>query len=161
MGMYFQDKQKGEAGLYESMLLVGLPCLTVGGGLCYYDWETQFNDFFHPGHGGAMLALGASLCGFYLFGKTISATLSGNEKFRRAILYLSSRVTTIYIVQWTLVCWGMGIIGYQSLGTSQLVLLIPIMISLTLAVDYGVLRFSRLISSTMTQFKEMTDSPSP
>ncbi|MBV1873636.1 MAG: DUF1624 domain-containing protein [Gammaproteobacteria bacterium] len=145
MGMYFQDKQEGEVGLYKSMLLVGIPCLIVGGGLCYYDWKTHFNDFFHPGHGGALLALGASLCGFYIFGRTISVTLSGKEKFRRIILYLSSRVTSIYIVQWTLVCWGMGIVGYQTLNMEELLILIPLMMVLTLLLDYAYMHLRRLV----------------
>ena len=146
VGMYFKEKNTGVRGLYQGLLLVGIPCSVVGGILCYRDWGYHFNDFFHPGPGGALLTLGVCLFIFFLF-CYLSDLVYRFEKLRSVVFYLSSRVTTIYVVQWVLVCWGMGIVGYQSLDTFQVLLLIPLMTLLTVAVDYAVLTLTRILKS--------------
>lgn len=141
------NDNNSEDGLYRGVLAVGPLALIIGGALCYYDWDYHFNDFFHAGPGGSVLAVGASLCFFYLYSKVITKPLHNRPWFRRAMQYLSSRVTTIYFVQWTLVCWGMGIIGYQTLNTQQLLMLLPVMTALTLIIDYGILKITQLFSA--------------
>ena len=46
-------------------------------------------------------------------------------------------VTSLYVVQWTLICWTMGIVGYHTLGPWQVAAMIPVMIAATLLAEWG------------------------
>lgn len=139
LGRYYLNQDSVESSVFRGAGLVGLPALILGGTLCYRDWDFHFNDFFHPGPGGAFLVLGASLCTLYLYGKILTKYLHRYNNFRRIVTYLSTRVTSIYIIQWTIICWGMGIFGYHTLNFQEIILLLPLVTALTLLVDYGVL----------------------
>ncbi|MCG8672521.1 MAG: DUF1624 domain-containing protein [Pseudomonadales bacterium] len=147
MGMIYQSSKEtsGEGGLYKGTLILGPASLIVGAALCYYDWEYHFNNFFHSGPGGMLLAVGTSLCFFYFYAKILTKPLQNKAWFRNAMLYLSSRVTSIYFIQWTIICWGMGIFGYQTLGLDKLLILMPTMTCLTLVVDYVLLKATQNI----------------
>ncbi len=151
LGRYFLDANAGEKGLYRAILMIGPATLAIGAGLCSYDWEYHFNDFFHAGPGGALLAVGASLCFFYLYSRVLTRPLHHKAWFRRCALYLSSRVTTIYFIQWTLIFWGMGVVGYHTLSTIEVLLMMPVMTALTLLVDYLLLKTTQAFSSPRSQ----------
>jgi len=38
----------------------------------------------------------------------------------------------MYIIQWTVICWGMGIVGYQQLNSWQVIAMIPVVIATSL-----------------------------
>ena len=149
VGMVYNEKKgsDGEETMYRQIALIGPIALVTGGTLCYYDWEYHFNDFFHSGPGGSLLAVGVILCFFYVYSKVLTKPLHSKEWFRKTMHYLSSRVTTIYIIQWVLVCWGMSIFGYQTLNTQQVLLLMPIMTAITFALDYGLLKLVQTFSA--------------
>ncbi len=55
-----------------------------------------------------------------------------HNRLTRFFEYLSQRVTALYVLQWTLVCWGMGVVGYQTLNPWQTMAMMPLMVILTL-----------------------------
>ena len=146
IGRYFLDANRGEAGLYRGILLVGPATLVIGAALCIHDREYHFNDFFHAGPGGALLAMGASLCFFYIYSRILTRPLHNSTWFRRAVHHLSARVTSIYFIQWTLICWGMGIVGYHTLGATEVLLMMPLMTALTLLADYLLMKTLHIVS---------------
>jgi len=76
------------------------------------------------------------------------------------LCWCSVRVTSLYVLQWTLVCWGMGVIGFKTLSPEQLMLMLPIMIVLTLTVQYLLekgIQFSRQIIRNKMQADNCSD----
>src|SRR5690606_28715725 len=101
IGMTYQETRQ-EMTLYNTALKLGLVCLIVGGLLSAQDWQYHFNDFFHPRPAGALFALGANLCFYNLFSVVLTRPVHHKPGFRRAMRYLSGRVTSIYLIQWVL-----------------------------------------------------------
>ncbi|MEL6538873.1 MAG: hypothetical protein AAFQ98_25885, partial [Bacteroidota bacterium] len=54
--------------------------------------------------------------------------------------YSSRHVTLIYITQWVLICWGMGILGFQQLNITQVLCLIPLITAVTYGVNWALVR---------------------
>ncbi|SIS41234.1 Uncharacterized membrane protein [Thalassolituus maritimus] len=136
MGMVFLERDKDEQAVYDMSLKLGVGLMAIGVPLILYDWDLFFRNFFHTGIGGAIYLIGINLFAFWCVSWMIFKPLKSKAWFMNSMVYLSQRVTTIYIIQWTLVCWLMGIIGYQTLNSGQLLMLFPFMIAATLLLDY-------------------------
>ncbi|BDD03802.1 hypothetical protein AUTU_12850 [Aureibacter tunicatorum] len=109
-GYWYQEKRDFEH-VAKMMLYIGIVFFAFGGGLCMYDFDYHFKDFFHLGPGGVVY-----LAGFNLIMISLSRYLVKfitNDRLKDFIYYCSKRVTSFYIIQWSLICWGLGIIGYQ------------------------------------------------
>lgn len=134
VGMYFGQLYKENKGntteFYRQMLRYGVAMLTIGGSLCWYDLGYHFADFFHLGAGGILYLTGLNLCGLWLIHQLINHV--DLTAFYPFINYCSKRVTTLYIIQWVLICWGMGIVGFNQLNLNQTLLAMPVLIALTL-----------------------------
>ena len=130
-GMYFGKLIKENPdGYMKSVLGVGILCLVIGGALTYLDFEYHFSNFFHHGPGGTLYLLGITLILF----RIIYAITSNDyvPLITQFFCYLSARVTSMYIIQWTLICWGMGIIGFQTQGVMGTLMLMPLVVCLSL-----------------------------
>ena len=134
-GMFFGRLIEEQPNDYmKTMFRFGLLSLLVGGCLMFVDFEYHFGNFFHLGPGGAFYLLGITLILFrIIYAITISGRLKGVTRFFK---YLSARVTSIYIIQWTLICWGMGIFGFQQHGVIGVLLLMPLVVFATLATQF-------------------------
>ncbi|MDY6942940.1 MAG: heparan-alpha-glucosaminide N-acetyltransferase domain-containing protein [Pseudomonadota bacterium] len=136
LGMHYLEKGRDEQALFRAAGILG-PILLIGGGaITLTDWAYHFNDFFHTGPGGAVYLIGAGLCVFYLGARFVATPFRDRQWFRVSLTYLSAHVTTLYVVQWTLICWFMGLIGYQTLGVWQVVGMMPVMVVATLGVEW-------------------------
>ena len=106
----------------------------------------HFNNFFHLGPGGALYLIGLNGVGIWLLFHLIK--ILPDNKFNQLLCWCSVRVTSLYVLQWTLVCWGMGVIGFKTLSPELLMLMLPLMIVLTLTVHYLLekgIQFSRQV----------------
>ncbi len=136
-GMWYKERNKSDNYLFSRMLIAGVVLMSIGGGLCYYNFKYHFGDYFHLGPGGTMY-----LAGFNLVLMWLAHVLVNRIKENRIFnffYYCSKRVTTIYVIQWVIICWGMGFLGYQQFGVIGVVLLIPFYILLTLGIQKFVL----------------------
>jgi uncharacterized membrane protein len=132
-GRLYRDHESDERLVFKTMLRFGLLATAVGGALCIYDRAYHFADFFHTGPGGAILQMGIACCLFWL---AYQLAPSVNDTWFGATLrYCSSRVTRLYVIQWVVVCWGMGIVGYHEQNVVQVLLLACIVLAVTLAVE--------------------------
>ena len=132
-GMLYKEGSQSNFYLFKRMLFVGLLLLTIGGGLCFYNFEYHFGDYFHLGPGGTLYLAGFNLVLLWLSHILVSK-VQENQIFK-FLYYCSKRVTTIYFVQWVLICWGMGILGYQQFSVIGVLLLIHLFVALTLLVQ--------------------------
>lgn len=135
LGKLYLEHGRQERALFRAVGILGGVLLVGGLAVTLTDWDYHFNDFFHTGPGGAVYLIGAGLCVFYVFAKLLEP-LRRRRWFHLSLTYCSAHVTGLYVVQWTLICWAMGIVGYQRLGTWQVVAMIPVMIAATLVVEW-------------------------
>ena len=133
LGKLIQEKQTDKGYMFSKLPKLAIISLLIGGVLCAWDFEYHFGNFFHLGPGGTLYLLGINLALLWLVHKIVS---SGHTSlFTRFLYFCSERVTSMYIIQWTVICWGMGIIGYQQLNTAQVLAMIPIVIVCTLSIQ--------------------------
>ena len=112
---------------------LALSSMAIGYGLYVDNADFHMGNFFHHGPGGSLYLLGITLLALWL----IQCSLRWNypPRLMAAWRYCSQRVTSLYVIQWVLVCWGMSLVGFQTQGvTGTLLLIIPAWIA-TLAVQ--------------------------
>lgn len=135
LGMKLGKLDFDQQQLFTSQLKWGLLAIALGAGLCYYNIDYHFGNFFHLGPGGVIYLLGINLVLMWLIFHIVQRGY--NNTLIKLLNYCSRRVTSLYIIQWTLVCWGMGIIGYQTLSATETLLMMPVMVALTLIVQWS------------------------
>lgn len=136
LGRIYLDHGASERKLLSAIWKLGVALLGAGWLLARTDWAYHFHDFFHTGPGGTLYLIGRALCVFWVVARML-AWRSWPAGFMRAVRYLSVHVTSLYVVQWTLICWAMGIVGYHTLGPWQVAAMIPVMIAATLLAEWG------------------------
>ncbi len=129
-GMWYKQKRNGTQYMFKRMCLVGMGLMLLGGGLCFYDYDYHFNDYFHLGPGGTLYLAGFNLALLW-FANMLTSKCKNNKVFE-FFYYCSKRVTKIYVIQWVIICWGMGLLGYQQFGVATVLSLIPVFLILTL-----------------------------
>jgi uncharacterized membrane protein len=103
---------------------LGAISMAIGFALYQHNSELHMGNFFHHGPGGTLYLLGITLLALWL----IQCTLRWQypPKLMAAWRYCSERVTSLYVIQWVLICWGMGLVGFQTQSVAgTLVLIIP------------------------------------
>ena len=144
LGTVYQEHGRDEQALLRVTGRLGVVLLGMGWAISRTDWAYHFNDFFHTGPGGTIYLLGRALCVFYLAIRLLALRPMAGW-FRTAVNYLSAHVTTLYVVQWTLICWAMGIVGYQTLDPGQVLGMMPVMIVATLLAEYALRRLWQML----------------
>ncbi|UTA48960.1 DUF1624 domain-containing protein [Simiduia sp. 21SJ11W-1] len=120
-----------DANILARLPWVAVPLLIIGGALCYTNFSYHFGDFFHLGPGGVFYLLGINLLLLW----AIHTLLNKPTTFTRLLSYCSRRVTSLYIIQWTLICWGMALVGYKTLNSTQTLLAMVCTLAATFTVQ--------------------------
>lgn len=134
MGRWLQERPERPTSVFNICGCMGLGMTALGGIAMWTDWDFHFNDYFHLGPGGALYLAGVNMT-LYWLAHQLAIRIPPN-RFWNFLVYSSKRVTLIYIVQWVLICWGMGIFGFQELNTNQVLILIPLFTGLTYGVTW-------------------------
>ncbi|HVB03226.1 MAG TPA: heparan-alpha-glucosaminide N-acetyltransferase domain-containing protein [Chitinophagaceae bacterium] len=123
--------------IFSPFLLCGALLLVLGIGLKQVPFLAASPDFYRMGPADTLIHSGIVLVWLYLCHWCI-VIVPANRIFQ-GVFYLSRHITQIYIIQWILVFWMLGIIGYDRLGmTSSLVCVVLINIpvfGISMAVD--------------------------
>ena len=133
-GLVLKRKNFEHTILFNQSLWLALSCLAVGGLLCWYNFEYHFHNFFHTGLGGVLYLFGINMLLFFVMHKL--AERGTDNPFTRFLTYLSKRVTSIYVIQWVLICWGMGLVGFQTLSATETLMMMPVTLVCTLVVQW-------------------------
>ena len=132
-GRWFVERGKNATYVFIRMPIIGVIFLGIGATLCIYDFDFHFGDYFHLGTGGSIYLTGFNLLLIWM--AYLLVTYVKNNAIFKFFYFTSKRVTTIYIIQWVMICWGMGILGYQQFDKNMVLALIPLTIVLTLALQ--------------------------
>ncbi len=139
LGMEIRERDYDYRAVFSRIMPVGIACAIVGGGLCLWAPAYHWGDFFHLGPGGVIYLLGVNLVLLHLIHRLVERH-QGEHATRaawwfRLLSYASARVTSLYVIQWVLIAWGMGIIGFQTLSPAQSAALMPFTVAATFAVQ--------------------------
>ena len=125
-GYWYKEADKNRSFIFKKMLVAGIPAVIVGGILCYLNYDFHMRDYFHLGIGGYIYLIGFNLMSFSLAYFLVKQF--NGSKVLDFFYYCSKKITSIYIIQWVVICWGMGIFGYHNQENSTV---IPLMILFT------------------------------
>jgi len=148
LGALIQEHKDDPTYMFSRLPIISAITLSLGIGLCAWDFEYHFSNFFHLGPGGTFYLLGINSALLWLVHKIVQTGYT--SKFTQFLYFCSERVTSMYIIQWTLICWGMGIFGYQQLSSWQVIAMIPVVIACSLFVQLAKDRISYSISSRIS-----------
>lgn len=138
-GMWYKEKEGDQTFLFKRMALFALLFMLTGGALLYQNYTYHFGDYFHLGPGGAIYLGGFNLLLYSLTYLVVHKT--ADNKIFQFFYYASQHVTTIYVTQWVLICWGMYFFGFQKGNSMTVLLLIPVYCILT----FSILNFKQLL----------------
>lgn len=130
LGKIIEEHKEDHSYMFNRLPIIALITLIVGGSLCAWNFDYHFANFFHLGPGGVLYLLGINSALLWLVHKVVQTGY--NSLFTRFLYFCSERVTSLYIIQWTVICWGMGILGYQQLNSWQVIAMIPVVIAISL-----------------------------
>ncbi|TQV84722.1 DUF1624 domain-containing protein [Exilibacterium tricleocarpae] len=133
LGAWFGEQRRRYGHVFGGMLPLGAGFAVLGGALCLWNADYHFGNFFHLGPGGALYLAGLNLMGLWAIHRLAEAV--GPNRLFDCLCYCSKRVTSLYVIQWVLICWGMGWLGYQQLQAAGVLALMPVMLVLTLLVQ--------------------------
>ncbi len=134
LGRFYVENNLTAAGLFKQGGKLGVVLLLLGTALCIYDFKGQFANFFHLNLGGISYLVGLNLCLLWVAQRYLMPRLP--VQLKAICAYASRHVTALYIIQWVMICWGMGIVGYATLSATHTLLMMPVMLTLTFAVHW-------------------------
>jgi uncharacterized membrane protein len=134
MGRWYKELNENRELFFKRMLLVGLGFMAVGGILNFSNPEYHFGDYYHLGPGGSILILGLNLVLYWLINVIVSLFKENNPVFN-LLTFCSKHVTSLYIIQWVLINWGMYIFGFWQHDQWIVLGLFPVVIGTSLSVQ--------------------------
>ncbi len=132
-GLWFLEKERDQDFIFKMMLYIGIVTTILGGILCEVDYDFHMRDYFHLGIGGFLYLLGFNLMMFWIGHIIVSKTT--HNKFFEFLNYCSKKITSMYIIQWVLICLAMGVLGYRNKGVVGILLLMPVFTLATIGVQ--------------------------
>ncbi|WP_051336310.1 heparan-alpha-glucosaminide N-acetyltransferase domain-containing protein [Aquimarina latercula] len=147
-GKWYVEKGYDQNELFKRMCIVGLLFIAVGAPLVFMNEAYHFNDFFHLGPGGVIYLAGWNFTVLSIFHWILSKTK--DNFLYKTFYYCSKHVTSLYVIQWVLICWGMVIFGFQSKSELGTILLMPIFMGLTFVIHFSVGKIRNIYRSGKT-----------
>lgn len=152
LGRWYKETNENKALFFKNILKVGLFSVVVGGLLNITNPSYHFADYYHLGPGGTILLLGVNLLLLWIINKLV--VLFGEQKviFKRISFY-SKNVTSLYVIQWVIINWGMCVFGFWEHQQGTILLLIPLMILLTTLVQIAYSYVRKQMRLTIKEIK--------
>jgi hypothetical protein len=132
-GRWYKELDENQSVFFKKMLLVGSVFLSIGIIFNFINAEYHFGDYYHLGPGGSILLMGLNL--IFLWLMNIIVTSVKSNKVFESLIFCSKHVTSLYVIQWTIINWGMYLIGFWSHKQFTILLLIPVVIVLSISIQ--------------------------
>lgn len=134
LGRWFKEMNEDQSVFFKKLGFLGVGFLAVGGIFNFINAEYHFGDYYHLGPGGCILLLGINLLFLWVTNLFVSFIEDKNPIYR-FLSFCSKNVTSMYVIQWTLINWGMYVFGFWKHDALTVVALVPLMILLTVLVQ--------------------------
>ena len=108
---------------YSGCCIAGIVLIITGKLICLFFPGPDCDNFYRTGIGGSLYHVGFVLVWLFLI-HLVVCYLPANH-FCKFLEWLSRQITVVYFIQWILIFWLTGILGYHTLGlTASLIYLI-------------------------------------
>jgi uncharacterized membrane protein len=142
LGRLYQSFGCDSERLDAAMLRLGPPLAIVGYWLCQHDPDLHYGDFYHGGFGSTLTSMGIASLLFCVVHRLTPFLLG--HCLGTVLRYASAHVTRLYMIQWVLLCWGMGLVGFQEGGELAVLSLALALMVLTLASEWVMQQAARV-----------------
>lgn len=132
-GRWYKELKENQSLFFSKMLIVGSIFLCIGIIFNFIDSDYHFGDYYHLGPGGSILLMGLNL--IFLWLVNIIVTSVKPNKIFQSLIFCSKHVTSLYVIQWTIINWGMYLIGFWNHKQVSIILLIPLVITLSISIQ--------------------------
>ncbi|EAT12474.1 DUF1624 domain-containing protein [Bermanella marisrubri] len=149
MGKIYVRMRNQLEQFYHYTFISAIILIVLGFILAYANYEYHIANFFHHGPGGTLYLMGITLLLYWVIYRLVRFVQDG--PIIKGLEYLSKNVTSLYIIQWTLICWGMGIVGFQTLNAWQTLAMMPVMLCLTLLAQVAINQCKSTIKRLMSK----------
>lgn len=158
LGKWYKELKENENTFFKKIAIQGIVFILVGAILIKINPEYHFGDYYHLGPGGSIVLMGVML--LFLWISNILTILIGEYKtLFKGITYLSKNVTSLYVIQWIIINWGMYVFGFWEHNQITVALLIPVMTLLTLMVNAAFLNCKNKLTNTkLLRFQKIKQS---
>ena len=134
MGRWYKELNENQEVFFKRMLFVGLGFMAIGGILNFSNPEYHFGDYYHLGPGGSILILGLNLVLYWLINVIVSLFKENNPVFN-LLTFCSKHVTSLYVIQWVLINWGMYVFGFWQHDQWFVLGLFPVVIATSISMQ--------------------------
>lgn len=134
LGRWYKELQENQTVFFSKMLWLGLLFIAIGSVLNFMDYQYHFGDYYHLGPGGSIFFLGANLIFYWLINVIVQLFKETNPVFK-ALIFCSKNVTSLYVIQWVLINWGMYSIGFWQHNQITILCLFPLVIGLSIGIQ--------------------------
>ncbi|CAC9976234.1 heparan-alpha-glucosaminide N-acetyltransferase domain-containing protein [Flavobacterium panici] len=134
LGRWYKELNENQEVFFKKMLFVGLAFIAVGGILNFSNPEYHFGDYYHLGPGGSILLLGTNLV-LYWFVNIIVKLFNENNPVFNLLTFCSKHVTSLYVIQWVLINWGMYVLGFWEHDQWFVLSLFPVVIATSISIQ--------------------------
>jgi hypothetical protein len=121
---------KTSANFFIKARNAGLILIILGLGISSIDPLLHWGDFYRTGQGGTLYYTGFVLVWLYVC--HLAVKWLPDNKFFNLLTTLSKHITRIYLIQWILIFWLIGLIGYRQLNVAASVVCILVVTSLVI-----------------------------
>ncbi|TAN02239.1 MAG: DUF1624 domain-containing protein [Chitinophagaceae bacterium] len=143
-------KQWKTRKLYRNMAFAGILLLVAGKALAHFEPAGWEGNFYRTGPAGTLYHLG--IVTLWLCLCRLAVTKIRWNYFYQFLSWLSKHITSVYILQWNVVCWLLPLFGFSRLGLLPSVCAIII----TSAVSFGLSRFMDKLSVSYHPLKTIS-----
>ncbi|TEB45182.1 DUF1624 domain-containing protein [Flavobacterium circumlabens] len=134
LGRWYKELEENQTVFFKKMLVLGFVFIGIGGVLNFTNSEYHFGDYYHLGPGGSILLLGANMVFYWLVNFIVQLFKEDNPVFK-ALIFCSKNVTSLYVIQWVLINWGMYAIGFWEHDQLTVLALFPVVIGLSISIQ--------------------------
>lgn len=153
-GMWYKEKNKNTYYMFKTMLPFGIGFILMGGGLCWYNYEYHFGDYYHLGPGGTIILIGINLMIVW-----VSNVLTNLGVTSKLLTYCSENVTSFYFIQWVLIYWGISLFGFgEQESQLKLISIILGITILTFIVLWIKLKVQKTINTKIANYHHLKTS---
>lgn len=123
--------QQYQQQAFRKLLLIGVALICAGTAITINTNQISVHGFYRTYPGETLIHIGIVLMTIVFW--NYIARKYAPTPFLQLLHYCSRHITSIYIIQWTLICWLLPFIGYQTLNTLQSIMM-SIYITITTAI---------------------------
>ncbi len=110
---------------YKKLIITGIVLVIAGSFICSINPQFHWGSFYKSGPGGLLYYTGFVMVWLYVF--HLAWLYVPSNSFFKLLYWLSENITLVYLVQWTIIFWLLGVLNYRTLNiTASIISMVTI-----------------------------------